>query len=161
VIAPRASLTERARAEICRRVGEDGASVAAVAREFGIGWRTAMAAVREHGTRRVDDPERWDGVEALGLDETTFQAASARRSTSLVTGIIDVTRGRGPARLLDVVEDRSAAALVSWINERDPGGGPGSPPPRWTPTAAMHLRYAPPYRRPRGYWTPSTSCGWP
>ena len=50
-IAPRASLTERARVEICRRVGEDGASVAAVAREFGIGWRTAMGAVREHGRR--------------------------------------------------------------------------------------------------------------
>jgi transposase len=48
VIAARASLTERARAEICRRVGQDGASVAAVPREFGIGWRTAMAAVREH-----------------------------------------------------------------------------------------------------------------
>jgi hypothetical protein len=47
-LAARASLTGRARAEICRRVGEDGASVAAVAREFGIGWRTAMAAVREH-----------------------------------------------------------------------------------------------------------------
>jgi hypothetical protein len=30
-IAPRASLTERARAEICRWVGEDGASVAPVA----------------------------------------------------------------------------------------------------------------------------------
>jgi transposase len=37
VIAARASLTELARAAICRRVGEDGASVAAVAREFGIG----------------------------------------------------------------------------------------------------------------------------
>jgi transposase len=121
VIAPRASLTERARAEICRRVGEDGASVAAVAREFGIGWRTAMAAVREHGTRRVDDPQRLDGVEALGLDETTFQAASARRSTSFVTGIVDLTRGPGPARLLDVVEDRSASALASWINKREPG----------------------------------------
>jgi hypothetical protein len=36
VIALRASLTERARAEICRRVGQDAA---AVAREFGIGWR--------------------------------------------------------------------------------------------------------------------------
>jgi hypothetical protein len=31
VIAPRASSTERARAEICQPVGEDGASVAAVA----------------------------------------------------------------------------------------------------------------------------------
>src|SRR4051812_16108804 len=68
VITPRASLTERARAEICRRVGQDGASVAAGAREFGIGWRTAMAAVREHGTPQVEDPTRLDGVEALGLD---------------------------------------------------------------------------------------------
>jgi transposase len=119
VIAPRAALTARGRAEICRRVGEDGASVAAVAREFGIGWRTAMAAVREHGTPRVDDPTRLDGVEALGLEETAFQAASAKRSTSFVTGIVDLTRRGGTsARLLDVIDDRSASALVSWINQR-------------------------------------------
>jgi transposase len=119
-IAARASLTERARAEVCRRVGEDGASVAAVAREFGIGWGTAMAAVREHGAARVDDPSRLEGVDAVGLDETAFQAASATRSTSFVTGIVDLTRGPGPARLLDVVADRSASALVSWMHERDP-----------------------------------------
>jgi transposase len=121
-IAPRASLTGRARVEICRRVGEDGASVAAVAREFGIGWRTAMDAVREHGTPRVEDPDRLAGVEALGLDETAFQAASATQPTSFVTGIVDLTRpGGGPARLLDVVADRSASALISWLDERDLG----------------------------------------
>jgi transposase len=122
-IAPRASLTERARVEICRRVGEDGASVAAVAREFGIGWRTAMGAVREHGRPRVEDPTRLSGVRALGLDETAFQAASPTRSTSFVTGIVDLTRRGnhgGPARLLDVIDDRSAAALLSWLNEREP-----------------------------------------
>jgi transposase len=121
VIAARASLTERARAEICRRVGEDGASVAAVAREFGIGWRTAMAAVREHGQPRVDDPARLAGVDTVGMDETVFQAACASRATSFVTGIVDLTRRPGPARLLDVVAGRSASALVSWISERDPG----------------------------------------
>lgn len=95
--------------------------MAAVARGFGIGWRTAMAAVGEHGTPRVDDPTRLAGVEAPGLDETAFQAASARRSTSFVTGIVDLThRWGGSARLLDVVDDRSASALVSWINQRDP-----------------------------------------
>jgi hypothetical protein len=73
VIAPRASLTERARAEICRRVGQDAASVAAVAREFGIGWRTAMTAVRDYGTPRVDDCDRLADVQALGLDETAFR----------------------------------------------------------------------------------------
>ncbi len=91
LITLRASLTERARAEVCRRVGEEGASVAAVAREFGIGWRTAMAAVREHGTPRIDDLIRLEGIEALGLDETVFQAASATCSTSFVTGIVDLT----------------------------------------------------------------------
>lgn len=119
-IAPRASLTERARAEICRRVGQDAASVAAVAREFGIGWRTAMTAVRDYGTPRVDDPTRLEGVDAIGVDETAFAAVSARRSTSFVTGIVDLARGRGPARLLDVVAGRSASALVSWVNDRPP-----------------------------------------
>ena len=47
-IGARAALTERARAEICRRVGEDGDSVAQVARDFAVGWYTAMAAVKDH-----------------------------------------------------------------------------------------------------------------
>ena len=117
-ILARASLTERARAEVCRRVGQDGASVAAVARDFGVGWGTAMAAVRAHGTPRVDARERLDGVAVLGVDETAFQAASATRSTSFVTGIVDLTRRGRPARLLDVVADRSASALASWMGER-------------------------------------------
>ena len=45
-IAPRGVLTERARAEICRRVGRDGHSVASLAREFGVSgirpWRRCV-----------------------------------------------------------------------------------------------------------------------
>jgi transposase len=66
-IAARASLTERTRAEICRRVGQDDDSVAKVARDFGVGWSTTMAAVRDHGQPLVDDPARLEGVEALGV----------------------------------------------------------------------------------------------
>ena len=36
-----------------------------------------------------------------------------------MTGIVDLTRGRGPARLLDIVAGRSASALLSWVNQRD------------------------------------------
>lgn len=57
-----------------------------------------MTAVRHCGTPRVDDPTQLDGVEAIGVDETAFQAASASRSISFVTGIVDLTPGRGPAR---------------------------------------------------------------
>jgi hypothetical protein len=79
LIEARASLTERARREIRRRVGQDGASVAAAALEFGVGWHTAMAAVRERGQRLVDDPGRLGAPSALGLDETAFLAASPTR----------------------------------------------------------------------------------
>jgi hypothetical protein len=41
------------RAEICRRVGQDEDSAAEVARVFGVGWHSAMAAVIEHGTPLV------------------------------------------------------------------------------------------------------------
>jgi transposase len=121
-IASRASLTERARAAAARRVGRDGESVAAVARAFGVGWGTIMAAVRDHGRPLVDDPARLDQVAAVGVDETAFTAATATRATGFVTGIVDLTRRpSGVARLLDVVEGRSAEALGSWIAQREAG----------------------------------------
>jgi transposase len=113
-IAPRAALTERARAEICRRVGEDEDSVAALARVFGVGWDTAMAAVIEHRTALIDDPARLEGVRAIGLDETTFLHANAHRHTHYVTGFVDIDR----ARLLDVAEGRSGVVVNSWLDER-------------------------------------------
>jgi hypothetical protein len=57
-IRPRAGWTERARAEACRRVGELGQTVAAVAAEFGVGWATVMAAVFEFGKRPGSRPGR-------------------------------------------------------------------------------------------------------
>ena len=46
-ILPRAVLTERARADAARQVGELGRPVAAVARELGVGWETVMQAVTD------------------------------------------------------------------------------------------------------------------
>jgi len=74
-IAPRVVLTQRARAEACRRVGKDAHAVGAVARDLGVGWATIMRAVADHGTPLVEDPTRLDGVAALGLDETSFLKA--------------------------------------------------------------------------------------
>lgn len=113
-IGPRASLTERARAEMCRRVGEDEDSVAEVARALGVGWHTAMAAVRDRGTPLVDDPARLDGVDAMGLDETKFLAATPTHRTQYVTGFVDLDR----ARLLDIVPGRSGQAVQGWLGER-------------------------------------------
>jgi transposase len=110
-ISPRASLTERARAEACRRVGQDGHSVAQVAKAMGVSWSTVMAAVRRYGTPLVDDPTRLEGVSGLGVDETAFLRANARHATTYVTGMVDVRA----ARLLDVTLGRSGPVLSQWV----------------------------------------------
>jgi transposase len=113
-IRPRAVLTERARAEACRRVGKDAHPVAAVARDLGVGWATIMRAVADHGTPLVEDPGRLDGVAALGLDETSFLKATRTAPTRYVTGLVDLEGGR----LLDVVADRTRAAVHGWLDAR-------------------------------------------
>ena len=113
-IGPRASLTERARRNACRRVGRDGHSVAQIARDLGVGWSTVMTAVRDYGAPLVDDPARTSGVEALGMDETAFLAANTEHHTLYVTGFVDL----GARRLLDVVPGRSAASVTGWLQAR-------------------------------------------
>ena len=116
-IAPRASMTERARAEACRQVGEQNRSVACVARDFGVGWSTIMAAVWFYGRPRVDDPQRLAHTTALGLDEVAFLRANAHRHTVFATNFVDLFRGR----LLDVVPGRSAKAVHDWLGSRPAG----------------------------------------
>ena len=113
-IAPRASLTERARAEACRQVGEQNRSVACVARDLGVGWSTVMAAVRDYGEPRVEDPARQSDTTALGLDEIAFLRANANRHTVFATNFVDLVRGR----LLDVVPGRSGRAVHLWLGTR-------------------------------------------
>jgi transposase len=110
-IAPRAVLTERARVEICRRVGPAEHSVAQAARDFGVSWHAAMAAVRDHGRPRVDHIARLGAPRAIGLDETSFLTATAQHPTLLVTGIVDLDAGR----LVDVLPARSASAVTAWL----------------------------------------------
>ena len=110
-IAPRAVLTERARAEIARRVGLGEQSVARAAKAFGVGWHAAMAAVWDHGQPRVDHLTRLGAPAAVGLDETSFLAATSTHPTLLVTGILDLDTGR----LVDVLPARSARAVTDWL----------------------------------------------
>jgi transposase len=105
------TLTVRAGAELCRSVGEDGASVALAARRFGVGWSAAMTRVRVYGVPMVDDPGRTAAATAIGVDETTFLHAMRHRRTTYVTGIVDIDRGR----LLDVVAGRSGAVVAEWL----------------------------------------------
>jgi transposase len=113
-IAARAVLTERARAEIAHRVGPGQQSVAQTARQFGVGWHAAMAAVRDHGRPRVDHLARLGASAAIGLDETSFLAATSTHPTLLVTGIVNLDTGH----LVDVLPARSARAVTEWLRSK-------------------------------------------
>lgn len=67
-------------------------------------------------------PDRLAGVRVIGVDEHRW--ARRRHGTEgFVTLIIDLTPvydGTGPARSLDLVAGRSAAALTSWLDEQPP-----------------------------------------
>lgn len=67
-------------------------------------------------------PDRLTGVRIIGVDEHRW--APRRRGTEgFVTLIIDLTPvhdGTGPARLLDLVPGRSAAALSTWLTDQPP-----------------------------------------
>ncbi|MDQ6949453.1 MAG: ISL3 family transposase [Actinomycetota bacterium] len=79
-------------------------------------WDTAWRAFETLVPPRVDDPDRIGGVEALGIDETAFLAATPTQSTRWATGLVDVRRGL----LVDVIEGRSAGILRSWLAARPP-----------------------------------------
>jgi len=118
-IRPRAVLTERARAECARRVGQDATDVSRVAVDLGVGWGTVMRAVREYGQRILDAQWLHTNVTVLGLDETAFLAATATSPTRFVTGLVDLRpAGGGPARLLDIVPGRSGRVVSDWLADR-------------------------------------------
>jgi hypothetical protein len=156
-IAPRVVLTQRARAEACRRVGKDAHAAAAVARDLGVGWATVMRAVADHGRPLVDDPTRLEDVAALGLDETSFLKATAWRPP-----------GGSPAwstwSMVGCWTWWPTAPGPRWMPGYMPGRGPGwpaSPRWRWIPGEGMPARWSPRLATRPWSWTTSTPSGWP
>jgi hypothetical protein len=107
-------LTERARREICRRVGQELDSVTAVAREFGVGWACARQAMVDYGDALIEADDGLERTCQLGVDEHTFQHANARRRTQMATTFVDLQR----ARLLDVVRGRSGQVARDWVESQ-------------------------------------------
>lgn len=114
LIAARAVLTERARKRLADMVNIEGHSIAAAGAEFGVGWHTANQAVAAHTDPVIDDPARFEGVTAIGVDEKRFLNATPTSRTTFTTQIVDLDRHR----VLDVIEGRSRAVLGDWLDER-------------------------------------------
>ena len=118
---PKAKLSRRALRWALEALVVQHLTVARVAEALDVRWNTANDAVLAEGQRLlIDDPARFDGVTAIGVDEHVWR--HTRRGDKYVTVIIDLTplrAGTGPARLLDMVEGRSKQAFKTWLAERD------------------------------------------
>jgi transposase len=117
---PRAKLSRRGLRWALEGLVVGHLTVARVAEGLGVAWNTANDAVLAEGKRLlIEDPGRFDGVTAIGVDEHVWR--HTRRGDKYVTVIIDLTGirdGTGPARLLDMVEGRSKQAFKQWLSQR-------------------------------------------
>jgi transposase len=117
--APRSSTTRRCARYVLRRLMIDRTTISAIAAELGVTWHTvnSIAMRATAGLIVSAGPDRLTGVRVIGVDEHRW-APRRRGAQGFVTLIIDLTPTHdqtGPARLIDLVEGRSAAALASWL----------------------------------------------
>jgi len=123
VVAPRAATTRRCARWILQRLAIDKMSISAIAKALRVSWDTVESVAAEVARDLVfGDPHRLDGVRYLGVDEHKWKHRRGQGGEDFVTVIVDLTPvidGTGPARLLDMVAGRSAAALAEWLQDRD------------------------------------------
>lgn len=95
-------------------------TVARIAEALAVSWNCANDAVLAEGRRvLIADPNRLDGVTAIGVDEHVWR--HTHHGDKYVTVIVDLTPIRcetGPARLLDMVEGRSKDVFAAWLADR-------------------------------------------
>ncbi len=117
---PRAKLSRRGLRWALEGIVCQHLTVARVAEGLGVSWNTANDAVLAEGKRvLIEDPARFDGVTAIGVDEHVWR--HTRHGDKYVTVIIDLTgirEGTGPARLLDMVEGRSKLVFKQLLADR-------------------------------------------
>ena len=84
-------------------------TVARIADVLAVSWNTANTAILGEGQRiLIDDPDRFDGVRVIGVDEHVWRHTPY--GDKYVTVILDLTPIRersGPLRLLDMIPGRS------------------------------------------------------
>jgi transposase len=118
--APRMKLSSRAVSWATDALERDDTSVSALARHLGVDWGTLWDPVSAEARRRLAEPERLTGIDALGVDEHVWSHTGPPGS-GMVTGIVDHTRGPDGApraRLLDLVEGRSGPVYKGWLRDR-------------------------------------------
>ena len=75
--------------------------------------RAANTAVLAEGARlRINDPDRFEGVRVIGVDEHVWRHTPyGDKFVNVILDVNPVRDRRGPSRLLDMVPGRSKQAL--------------------------------------------------
>ncbi len=122
-IRARSVLTERARVECARRVGQNATDVARVATDLGVGWGTVMRAVWEYGQKVLDGQWLHTNVTVLGGD--AHQVGDEVSSTPLPTSTTQGRADSGNQARVGVAGhqfDLRQAAGSQVAEERQPAG---------------------------------------
>lgn len=95
-------------------------TVARIADVLAVSWNTANTVILGEGQRiLIDDPDRFEGVCVMGVDEHVW--LHTPYGDKYVTVILDLTPirdRRGPSRLLDMVPGRSKQVFKTWLASR-------------------------------------------
>lgn len=123
--APGKKVTHRVTRWILQRLAIDRMSIAATAKALGLGWDLVCGLALDMCRELIyNDPTHLDGVQVIGVDEHKWSHNRAKHGDGYVTVIVDMTShyhdATTSARLLDVVEGRSADALRTWLAHRSP-----------------------------------------
>ena len=119
IAVARAALTDRAARWVTVQVGRLGRSVNEVADELGCDWHTVNDAVVAYGEALLDaDVDRVGAVDALGLDETLFFRKGPRHLKQWCTSVVDAGGPERAAKLIEVVEGRTAAKVSGWLDDQ-------------------------------------------
>jgi transposase len=117
IAGPRVALTDRAGRWVTVQVGRLGRSVNEVARELGCDWHTVNDTVIAYGEALLAaDGDRVGRVDALGLDETLFFRKGPRHVKQWCTSIVDVGGPGRRAKLIEVIEGRTAVKVSAWLD---------------------------------------------
>lgn len=127
LVAPRASVTRRAVDWAITQLRRENATIAGLARQIGTSWPALWRQVRPRLEALAGDESRFEGIEAIGVDEHIWHHVSTKpveaggQGPKELTGMVDLTRdddGKVHARLLDLAPGRSGKVLGDWLDER-------------------------------------------
>lgn len=117
----RAKLTHHAVHWALTGLAVDQMSISRTARILGAAWNTVNDAVLEAAKAHLfTDPQRFAGVEVIGVDEHAWRHKHGSRFVTVIIDLTAVHQGKGPARLLDMVSGRSKQVLATWLEQRAP-----------------------------------------